>query len=214
MIEFMTTLYNEQEEVQDLINHVEPYVSRLNIVDDGSTDLTRQILGYNWEHSTHKKIRFKVIKHTGLCEVARIEALAMCNDASWILLLDADERFEDIRAIKEWLDSEESEKYTHVWFSQKEYLDGNYSRTYGKVKVFRKSVAHFSPIIHSDPQFDGEGANLGWVVKHRKSSVKQVMREKEYIQTYNKLLEEGTIDQGQKEWFLSMHHYVRQEPHG
>ena len=213
MIEFICALYNEEEELRDLIEHVAPYVDHLNFVDDGSSDRTSDILeeyrqGPNWH------VNYAYIRHTGLCEVARIEALKMCADDSWVLMCDADERFEDLRAIKDWVDSEESKKYTHVWFRQKEYLDGNHTRTYGKVKLFRKNAVHLSPIIHSDPSFDGEGTNLEWVVNHRKTSVKQVMREKEYLSTYNKLLEDGLIDQGQKDWFLSMHYYVRQEPHG
>lgn len=209
MIEFITTLYNEEKEIDGLISHVAPYVDRLNIIDDGSTDGTADLLDLHWLHDD-LDFHYKVIEHTGLCEIGRIKALEMCEDASWIVMLDADERFEDgvleqvVNVIRD-----PSFAYTHIYFSQHEYIDGIKVAEFAKVKVFRKSAAHLPEIIHRDPQFDGEAINLGGVVLHRKSSTKQINREQEYLETYQKLLEEGKVSEDDVKWFRNMHHYVR-----
>lgn len=211
MIEFISTLYNESAEVEDLVVHIYPLVDKLNIIDDGSTDDTARkleefgILSY--------KVNFKTIEHTGLCELGRIEALKMCQDDSWIIMLDADERFTEDTFDKLEEFFKNPGDITHIFFSQKEFIDGKLMAEFAKVKVFKKSVAHLPEIIHRDPQFDGEPTNIGGTVIHRKTSNKQVMRELEYLQTYDNLLDAGKVTQSDVDWFKGMHHYVR-DRHG
>lgn len=215
MITFMTTLYNEEHEIMDLMMHVAPYVGAFAVIDDGSTDSTpkllRQVKAFVNEGG-YDSFTYKLIPHTGSCELGRIEALKLVPDGSWVIMLDADERFEDgvLPKIVDWIRSDPS--YTHMYFEQREYIDGNHVRTFQKPKVFKKESIHLPEIIHGDPTFDGDPVGLGWVVIHRKTTDKQIRREIEYLATYKKLLDEGKIDQGKHDWFVSMHHYVR--PHG
>jgi glycosyltransferase involved in cell wall biosynthesis len=216
MIEFIAAVYNEEQEIRDLIIHVYGYVNRLNIVDDVSTDNTVNIL-HQMQESLDKLNWHQMEKHTGLCELVRIEALDYCNDDSWIIMLDADERFADgvLRKIVDFIYSPASEAVTHIYFSQKEMIDGQGIAEFAKVKVFRKSYANLPEIIHREPTFGGEptsGKEIDgedWVVWHRKSSNKQVMREIEYLQTYEKLYQEGKVTKSDVDWFIGMHHYVK-----
>lgn len=208
--EFITTLYNEEAEIVDLIMHIGDYVDRLNIIDDGSTDKTAEILEAACTESGYH-VDYKTIDHTGLCELGRIEALKMCENDSWVIMLDADERFQEgvLPEIIKFINSPESEGTTHIYFSQHEVIDGNPVAEFAKVKVFRKSAAHLPEIIHKEPSFDGDGIGFNWIVWHRKSSSKQVMREIEYLQTYEKLFQEGKVTKSDVDWFVGMHHYVK-----
>ena len=194
-LNFIAALYNEEAEVEDLIDHISPYVEGLYFADDGSTDKTRLLLLTSPQYPD--KVHLRAIEHTGLCEVARIKALETVPDGSWVLMLDADERFAPgvLEDVKAWLRSIDSTKYTHVYFFQEEIIDGVSVRAFQKVKLFRKDSAHLPEMIHADPQFDGDGIYKGeWVVFHRKTSDKQKQREREYLDTYQKLFEEGKID--------------------
>lgn len=214
MIEFITTLYNESAEINSLIAHVYPYVDRLNIINDGSTDDTADKIFQARVATKDSKINFKTIEHTGLCEIGRIHALEMCENDSWVIMLDADERFSDgtLMRIVDFCDNP-TEGVTHLYFTQKEYIEGVQRAEFAKVKVFKKSAAHLPEVIHRDPQFDGEPENIGGYVIHRKTKYKQVMREMQYLDTYDKLLTEGKVTEGDVNWFKSMHHYVR-DRHG
>jgi len=216
MIEFISTLYNEEEEIIDLLLHVSPYVDKINLIDDGSTDTTLARIGYFkvfHKEATHKTVA-KTIEHTGLCEIGRIRALEMCDDDSWIIMLDADERFAPgvLEKIVEFCNNP-PEGVTHLYFSQREFIDNSPVAAFAKVKVFKKSAAHLPEIIHRDPSFDGTGVGYDWVVIHRKTVSKQVMRELQYLDTYDKLLDEGKVTQDDVNWFKGMHHYVR-DRHG
>lgn len=214
MITFMTTLYNEEHELSDLMMHVAPYVSAWAVIDDGSQDSTpqllRQIKAFVNEGGFDSFI-YKTIPHTGSCELGRLEALKLVPADSWVIMLDADERFEDgvLPKITEWIRSNPSK--THMYFNQNEFIDGTQTRNYQKVKVFKKESAHLPEIIHGDPQFDGDPEGFGWVVIHRKSTDKQIQREIEYLRTYQQLLDEGKIDQDKFNWFVNMHYFVRSQ---
>lgn len=218
MLEFIAAVWNEEDEIRDLVAHVYPYVDRIHIVDDVSTDNTTFLLGDIWWadniSSVDKFDWHQMDEHTGLCEVVRIKALEMCEDDSWVIMLDADERFAPgvLEAIVAFCKAP-PEGVTHVYFSQHEYIDGRKVAEFAKVKLFKKSAAHLPEIIHRDPTFDGEPTNFGGVVIHRKTSQKQVMRELQYLHTYDKLLDAGKVTQGDVDWFKSMHHFVR-DRHG
>jgi len=208
MISFIAATYNEQGEIISLLEHVQAYVDHIYICDDGSTDLTARMLN-NWA-SEDDKLTYKVIEHTGLPETVKNEALQMVPDGSWVLMLDADERFQTkLSEIIEWIKSPASEKIDYIYFDQYEIIDGSHVRTFQKCKLFRKESIEFSTGIHADDVFTGEGAAFGWEVIHRKSSNKQRQREREYLETYKKLLDAGKIDDGRYKWLVGLHHYER-----
>lgn len=213
-LEFLGALYNEEHEIADLIGHVAPFVDRLNFCDDGSTDQTISIIR---EYQRMYPIQYKYIAHTGLPETVKNEALSLISDNSWVLMLDADERFAPgvLDEVKNWLDdgmnvSGISDEITHVYFNQIEILDGRAVRQFNKAKLFKKEVIHF-PLnnIHADDSFDGDGIyKEGWTVFHRKTTAKQVQRETEYLSTYRKLLLDGHIDEGREKWLQGLHYFV------
>lgn len=208
MISFIAALYNEEDEIEALIDHVEPYVDGLYFCDDGSTDSTRGLI---LAHRKHDKISLTISQHTGLPETIKNEALSHVPDGSWVIMLDADERFKTpLSEIIEWIKSPASEEVDYVYFQQYEIIDGKHVRTFQKCKVFRKESITF-PLnnIHADDEFTGRGWASDWVVYHRKSTYKQIVREEQYIQTYKKLLAEGKIDEGRYKWLVGLHHYVK-----
>lgn len=208
VLNFIAALYNEENEIEDLINHVEPYVQQLFLVDDESTDRTRLLVMTN---PYLNKIMLRVRPHSGLPETVKNDALSMVPKGSWVLMLDADERFSPgvLEQIQKWIISIESTKYSHVYFQQFEIIDNIHVRTFQKSKLFRKEAIRFSTGIHEDDQFEGDGIfKPEWVVHHRKSSDKQKQREREYLDTYDKMFEEGKIDEGRLHWLRGLHHYI------
>lgn len=214
-ITFITATYNEQEEIDSLIKSVNPFVDAIRVCDDGSTDTTSFLLEAIYVKTLN--FEYKVINHTGLPETVKNEALKMVPEwTDWVLMLDCDERIDvlTLQKIREWTETTEANKYSYVYFKQVEIIDGVAVREFQKAKLFRPDAIHF-PLdnIHADDQFSGDGTyRADWVVSHRKSSTKQIVRETEYLQTYRRLLKEGKIDEGRYNWLVSLHHYVR--PHG
>jgi len=214
MLTFIAAVYNEEAEIQSLIDHVQPYVDELVIVDDGSTDNTAKILDNNFLYGDFW-LRYNTIPHTGLPETVKNEALKMVQDGSWVLMLDADERFDTgvLDKITDWLLTDEPLKTDYVFFNQIEILDGYAVRNFQKSKLFKKEAIRF-PLenIHADDQFVGSGIyQIDWVVYHRKTSDKQKLREKEYLATYRRLREEGKIDEGREAWLRGLHYFVKSE---
>ncbi len=209
MLSFIAAVYNEEDEIDDLISHVRDYVDYIFIADDGSTDETENKLAA-WE-DYHFKVGYKRLEHTGLPETVKNEALKMVPDGSWVLMLDADERFAPgvLQDIVKYL--RENPQLDYVVFRQIEIIDGVPVREFQKVKLFKKEAIRF-PLnnIHADDQFVGEGSYYGqWVVLHRKTSDKQKKREREYLETYQKLFDEGKIDEGRLNWLRGLHHFIR-----
>lgn len=212
MLSFIAALYNEENEIDDLIVHVEPYVDQIFLVDDSSTDKTTQSLK-NW-FENNSKVTYRVIPHTGLPETVKNEALSMVPDGSWVLMLDADERFapgvlDQLTAWYRFVDKQyNTDDITHVYFQQFEIIDNIHVRTFQKSKLFKKEAIRFSTGIHEDDQFIGRGIyKPEWLVYHRKSSQKQRQRELEYLETYDRLFEEGKIDEGRRKWLRGLHHF-------
>jgi len=222
-IAFIAAVYNEEKEILDLLYSVCPYVQGLFVVDDGSTDNTVGMLGgyrlyppLNRDTGFPTSLQFETIEHTGLPETVKARALKMVpEDYEWVLMLDADERFiTPLQEIIDWIKSPVSEEVDYVYFDQFEVIDGKHVRSFQKCKLFKRNAIKF-PLndIHKDDELIGNGAYFGWQVIHRKTTNKQIQREFEYLQTYDKLLEDGHIDEGRRDWLRNLHHYVR-EPHG
>jgi len=213
VIEFIAASFNEEVELNTLIAHIYPYVDYINIVDDGSTDNTPELLDQLYLHED--KFNYRIMEHTGLPETVKAAALEMCHDGSWILMCDFDERFAEgvLEAVQAFYNSPEADDYDYVYFTQLEFIDDVAVRMFQKSKLFRKEAITF-PLedIHADDILTGRGLyKEEWQVHHRKSTSKQVTREIEYLFTYKKLLAEGKIDQGRYEYLVKLHHYVR--PH-
>lgn len=216
MIYFIAALYNEEAEVTDLLWHVYNLVDGYSLADDGSTDNTYKMI---WQLVVDKDfikpIQYTQLDHTGLPETVKNEALQAVPDASWVLMLDADERLSEpaYQGIREFLATDDG-TVDYVYFNQLEIIDNKPVREFQKAKLFKKEVIQF-PLnnIHADDQFTGNGIyKPEWRVFHRKSTSKQIQREIEYLQTYEKLYKEGHIDEGRLKWLQGLHHYVR--PHG
>lgn len=209
MLEFMAALYNEAGQVEDLIKHVRRYVDRYVFVDDGSTDGTGFMVGHYLPEGV--SVSYTYLYHTGLPETVKAEALKHVYPDSWVIMLDADERFDEgvLLKIFRFVNSIESKDITHVWFTLKEYIDDQETRIFQKCRLFRASAAHFSTSVHEDDTFTGQGAFFGWTVIHSKTREKQIQRETEYIQTYAKLLKEGKITEDRVKNLKSMHYFVR-----
>lgn len=215
MIEFIAAVYNEQEEIRDLLRHVYDYVDKITIVDDGSTDGTvDEIMDYTMGYGYYNgKVNWEEIEHTGLPETVKAEALSCVRDGSWVIMLDADERFAPgvLDSIRAFYNSPESEQIDYVYCRQIEIIDGTPVREFQKCKVFRKEAIQF-PLnnIHADDVLTGRGIyRSDWIVLHRKTRTKQEKREVEYLNTYYRLLKEGHIDQGRYEWLVNLHHFVK-----
>lgn len=211
MLTFLCATYNEEDELPDLLESVGPFVDAYAICDDGSTDQTPKILGI-WHEYSDKPFNFKLIDHTGLPETVKNEALSLV-ETDWVLMLDCDERIsgEILADIVRWLSDKESETVDYVYFRQIESLDGKAVREFQKCKLFRKEAIRF-PLqnIHADDQFVGNGTyRKEWIVEHRKTTHKQIMREQEYLETYKNLLESGHIDEGRYTWLRNLHHFVK-----
>lgn len=210
---FIAATYNEEAEIDNLIEHVRPIVNGYSICDDGSTDKTVPFL-QEW-YARMLNFHYMSIEHTGLPETVKHEAKERVPDGAWILMLDADERL-SVNAqyeITRFFVNGDYLDWDYVYFNQEEIIDGTVVRNFQKCKLFRKEAVQF-PLdnIHADDQFEGRGTYFGWTVFHRKTTTKQILRETEYLRTYKRLLDEGKIDEGRYNWLVGLHHYVK--PHG
>ena len=215
MLSFIAALYNEEEEIEDLLEHIALHVNRICLADDGSTDKTPEIIRDIWDADIllWPQIDWITLPHTGLPETVKNEALQLVPDGSWVLMLDADERFAEgvLDSIHDWLKLVDryGSPVTHVYFQQLEIIDGVHVRTFQKSKLFKKEAITFSTGIHEDDKFEGEGLyKPEWIVYHRKTSDKQKKREQEYLETYDKLFEQGKIDEGRRQWLRGLHHFT------
>lgn len=210
MIEFIGAVYNEETQISGLINHLESYVDKFHFVDDGSIDTTSDALEFH--QSLSPKIEWETIVHTGLPETVKALALTRCDPDSWVIMLDADERFAPgvLDQIRDFISSPESLDVDHVYFNLDEFIDGQYAgRTFLKCRLFRAWAGHFSDQVHVSDWFDGKAANYGWKVLHKKTREKQITREREYCRTYQKLFEEGKITKERVKELISYHYFIK-----
>lgn len=203
---FLVATYNEEIEILDLLNSVRPYVDEIVVSDDGSEDSTIALV-------EESGLADKIVKgeHVASCEETRIRGLAVM-ESDWILILDADERIpneylEQIEKSIEWL---EMKGITHVYFNQEEYLDGQHTRTFQKVKLARKDSLYLPEVIHGDISVEGLHAVSPWIVLHRKTTNKQIQRETEYIEAYKQKVAEGKMSQEWADKVKQWHYFVKE----
>lgn len=89
-------VYNEELNIDECLNHIEPYIDKIVILDDGSTDNTVKIA------KKHPKVVKIITTQNKTSWQERKNRALILNEAqrlskrrnSWVLCLDADERFE------------------------------------------------------------------------------------------------------------------------
>jgi glycosyltransferase involved in cell wall biosynthesis len=188
---FLTAVYNEQEEIVDLLQSVMGGVEAVVISDDGSTDSTIDLVDDWASHTGFSPYKIIIINndHIGLAETIKSRGVSAIKEYmspyQWVLMLDADERLGEgvLNEIVRFIDSPASEGITHVWFGLHEYIDG-------------------------------QGANLNWPIIHRKTSEKQKMRERQYLKTYKKLLAEGKVTQEWVDRCIGFHYFIKEDDDG
>lgn len=201
---FLTAVYNEEAEIVDLLQSVRPYVDTIIVSDDGSEDNTVAIAS-----DTGMVDVMVTGPHLASCEETRIRGFQFVQE-DWVLILDADERimWDDLEKIREFVDSDPP--YTHVYFAQDEVMDNTLVRTFAKIKLARRDAITLPVGIHDDITCTGEPTNIGVRVLHRKTSTKQVMREREYVQAYERKIEEGKMTRERAEQVKGWHYFVRE----
>lgn len=214
---FLVATYNESTEIEDLLNSVAEHVEEIIISDDGSTDNTTEKAEAWAARNKERMVEIIYNDHIGLAETVKRKGVDyirfIYGPDQWILMLDADERVDEstLKEIVSFTDSfEHSVGITHIWFALDEYIDGRGPlRSFLKCRLFRAGSVAFSEAVHEDDRFDGQGANFNWRVIHRKTSTKQIMREKEYLQTYQKLLADGKVTQEWVDRCIGFHYFVK-----
>lgn len=199
----LTAVYNEQEEIVDLIHSVRPFVSTIVVSDDGSTDDTvARAVG------TQEVDVLVLGPHLASCEETRLRGFKRVTE-TWTLILDADERIspEGMRRIEEFISSTESDPITHVYFTQNEYIDGTLTRSFSKIKLGRTAYLNLPVGIHDDISCPGNPIHLGIEIIHRKTLAKQIMRETEYLDAYQRKIAEGKMTP-ERAAQVSQWHYV------
>lgn len=213
-VSFLAATYNEEAEIVDLLNSVSKLADFFVISDDGSTDKTVE-LAEEWALKNEKSLYMIRNPHIGLPETVKkvgIELIKVISPDAWVIMLDADERIpEELHdLIKSFLSSNLSNEVTHVWFNMAELIDGVQTRSFLKCRMFKASSIRFSESVHEDDTFDGDGINFNWLVIHRKTKDKQIMREKQYLETYQKLLDEGKVTQEWVDRCIGFHYFVKE----
>lgn len=200
---FLTAVYNEENEIIDLLQSVRPYVDTIVVSDDGSTDST-----INRALSTGLVDVFVLGPHVASCEETRIKGFARIIE-DWVLILDADERIssKDLEFIRNFINTDPPE--THIYFSQKEYINGELMREFVKIKMARRENLFLPVGIHDDISCTGEPVNIGVEVIHRKTWNKQIMRETEYLDAYQKKISEGKMTPERADQVSGWHYIVK-----
>lgn len=204
-LSFLTAVYNEEDEILDLLQSVAPYVDQVVVSDDGSTDRTVEIA----EASGLVDV-IVLSEHSASCEETRQRGFRFVT-GDWLLFLDADERIDPqgMEILRKSIPDLERDGVTHVYFSQDEVIDNRLLQTFAKIKMARTDSIHFPTGIHDEVRCDGEPVNLEVRVLHRKTTEKQVMRERQYLEAYERKIAEGKMTRQRATEVSGWHHFVR-----
>jgi glycosyltransferase involved in cell wall biosynthesis len=203
---FLTAVYNEQDEIVDLLESVRPYVDTIVVSDDGSIDATIPLA-----LQTGLVDVFVLGPHLASCEEVRIRGIKRITE-DWVLILDADERIDSngLELLRKSIEHDDAEGFSHIYFSQDEYIDGRITHSFAKIKAARRDSIHLPIGIHDDISCEGTPINIGIKVIHRKTMIKQIQREAEYIQAYKRKIAEGKMTP-QRAAEVTEWHYVVKE---
>jgi glycosyltransferase involved in cell wall biosynthesis len=202
---FLTAVYNEQDEIWDLLESVRPYVDTIVVSDDGSTDST-----VDWAVNSGEVDVLVMGPHLASCEETRIRGFKRIVE-DWVLILDADERIDPtgLQMIYDRIQHAAEEGFTHIYFAQDEYIDGQHMHTFSKIKAARTDSIHLPVGIHDDISCIGDSVNLGIRVIHRKTLNKQIQREHEYIEAYKRKIKEGKMTEQRAAEVTGWHYVVK-----
>lgn len=144
-------VYNEGHRIYDTLRYAAPLVHEMIIVDQESTDNTKEEI-FRFADD-HKNIAVIVVpdKHHGYCEPSRHKAYDI-STGDWILVLDADERVS-----KEFIDdASRIMNETHYWGVKmmRSLWLGRHHRFTGdhQFRFFKYGCVKFLDEIHTEPQ--------------------------------------------------------------
>ena len=152
--------YNEEKNLPDCLESIRQLADEVVVVDDSSTDKTREIAG-----SFGAKV-IKTPKQT-FFDINKNVAIKACS-GDWIFLLDADERVSPALAkeIKKTVENWSPDKPAAYWLPRKNYFLGRYLRKGGQypdpvIRLFKKGQAWIpKDSVHQQLKVDGE---TGWL---------------------------------------------------
>jgi glycosyltransferase involved in cell wall biosynthesis len=203
---FLTAVYNEQDEIIDLLESVRPYVDTIVVSDDGSIDATVPLA-----IQTGLVDVLVMGPHLASCEETRIRGFKRIIE-DWVLILDADERIHptELEMLYDRIQHAEDEDFTHIYFAQDEFIDGRHTHSFAKIKAARRDCLNLPIGIHDDISCAGNPVNIGLRVIHRKTMVKQIQREQEYIQAYKRKIKEGKMTEQRAAEVTGWHYVVKE----
>ncbi|MDO8487441.1 MAG: glycosyltransferase family 2 protein [Candidatus Curtissbacteria bacterium] len=141
---------NEEEMIKDCLSQLN-FVDEIIILDQGSTDKTRQIA---------KKYTKKIFTTSYESFAKNREILAAHAKSDWLLYIDVDERF-DNEVIEEIKEAIRQQKYQAFYFPRKNIILGKWLRHGGWFpdyvpKLFeRGSLKGWTGQVHESPKVDG-----------------------------------------------------------
>lgn len=152
---------NEEKNIEKTIEPLD-WADEIVVVDDGSIDLTLEIL----EKIKKDNEKLKIFKHKGLGYVEQARNFAISRASNeWILILDADEEIPD--SLRERLTeiSSKMHQIDYVRIPRKNLIFGHFMKASMwwpdyNVRFFRKGKVKWGNKIHRPPEASGQGLDL------------------------------------------------------
>lgn len=156
LISAVLTVRNEEKKIEECLESIK-WADEIIVVDDGSTDKTRQIA---------QKYTKKVFAHksVGYVEPARNFAISKAT-GEWILIVDADERIPESLANKLSEISHLETNASVVAIPRRNIIFGKWIQHTGwwpdhQIRFFRKQVITWPSEIHKKPEIMGDVLQL------------------------------------------------------
>jgi len=138
---------DEEKYLEDALISIKDYVDEIVIVDTGSIDktieiakkYTDKIYSIEWEGNYFAGARNESIKHA--------------ENADWVFIIDADERL-DPKSGQRMRDIIDRSEYGAIIFQIHSPLLTGSSMNFGP-RLFRRSVAGYSEMVHNQPLYEG-----------------------------------------------------------